>query len=361
MDDHIDRSPCDSIESTNGMKETPTETPDNVTVHQQDDALRACEARFRSLYEHAPLGIVLINAQGTILQSNPALQEILGYSDEELRRLSFADVTHPDDLAAELVLHEQVLAGQRDAFRLNKRYIHKDGRIVWGHLAAAVTRHPDGTPASMIGMLLDVTGQRQAVPPLHQSEERFRVLMEQVTDLVSIVDRAGHYTYVSPSYQTVLGYEPAHLLGRPFFELLHPDDRSSLEAQWPHWLQHASEPGRYEIRVRHADGSWRWLDAQVHPALDEPAIGGLIATARDITERKRGEAELRHLELHDALTGLPNRTLLQERLEQCMLNAKREHTQFALLLLDLNRFSEVNEAIGHGQGDLLLQRLAGRC
>ncbi len=126
---------------------------------------------------------------------------------------------------------------------------------------------------------------------------------------------------------------------------------------------------RAETRARHTDGSWRWMEHSVRAAFDDPVIKGIITNARDVTERKNMEEALCHQALHDPLTGLPNRTLLRDRLDQALLTVARRlpdaaspanRGTVALLLLDLDRFKEVNDTFGHQYGDLLLRQVAGR-
>jgi len=126
---------------------------------------------------------------------------------------------------------------------------------------------------------------------------------------------------------------------------------------------------RAETRARHTDGSWRWMEHSVRAAFDDPVIKGIITNARNVTERKNMEEALRHQALHDPLTGLPNRTLLRDRLDQALLTVARRPPDaaspanrgtVALLLLDLDRFKEVNDTFGHQYGDLLLRQVAGR-
>ena len=202
--------------------------------------------------------------------------------------------------------------------------------------------------------------RRASEESYRRSEELFRALLENATDLVSIVDARGIFQYVSPSFGTILGHDPASMIGQPLFPYFHPDDLAAVRERWASRLTNNVRLTRSEARLRHADGSWRWVENLVRVALDDPAINGIISNARDITDRKRAEADLQHQALHDTLTGLPNRSLLKDRLEQALLQARREKKPVALLLLDMDRFKEINDTLGHHHGDVLLQQVAER-
>ena len=132
---------------------------------------------------------------------------------------------------------------------------------------------------------------RQAHDALRASEERFRALSEHASDLVGILDADGTYRYASPSHRRILGYAPAEVQGRTIFELMHPDDVPHTQAAFAALLQSPGAMEAAEFRMRHADGSWRMLEGIGTNRLHDPAVRGIIANARDVTERKRAEAE----------------------------------------------------------------------
>ncbi len=198
---------------------------------------------------------------------------------------------------------------------------------------------------------------------LRASEERFRTVVQSASDIVGIIGADG-LRYVSPAIETVLGYAPEDFEGLRA-GIVHPDDISRVIAalaevrQQPHGAALA-----LHYRARHADGSWREMETAATNLLANPAIGGVLITSRDVTDRTRLEAELRHQAFHDALTGLPNRALLTERLDHALARARRRTgTSLTLLFLDLDDFKVINDSVGHTAGDELLvevgKRLAG--
>jgi len=157
-----------------------------------------------------------------------------------------------------------------------------------------------------------------------------------------------------------LGRTVRELKDRSPFTYMHVDDISLVQARLLILSQTPGAVDTLEIRIQHADGSWRTLEAIGVNRLDDPVIRGIIVNSRDITERVQLEAALQRQALYDGLTGLPNRTLLEDRLRHALLAAKRESHPLALLLLDLDQFKDVNDTLGHQSGDLLLQQIGKR-
>ncbi len=135
-------------------------------------ALRQSEARFRAIFSDAAVGIVLANLEGCLVESNPAIGRMLGYSRDELRSVAFTEVTHPDDVSADWGLFAELVAGRRDAYQMEKRYLCKDGRVVWGNLTVSLVRDDRGTPQFTIGMVEDITERKRMAAGLIDAQRR---------------------------------------------------------------------------------------------------------------------------------------------------------------------------------------------
>ncbi|WP_213450158.1 putative bifunctional diguanylate cyclase/phosphodiesterase [Rhizomonospora bruguierae] len=193
---------------------------------------------------------------------------------------------------------------------------------------------------------------------LRVREHRFRSLVQNSTDVTTIADARGFLTYVSPSIVTVLGYEPAELAGRHGSRLVHPEDRSTAY-RW--YAGIAERPGAttcYQVRVAHADGTWRWMEITSANLLHERGVAGVVSNARDVTQARQFQQRLTHQASHDALTGLANRALFAERLAAAL--AVPGSARPAVILIDLNDFKKVNDGLGHAAGDGLLVAVARR-
>jgi len=262
--------------------------------------LRASRELFQTAFEHAPIGMALVALDGGWLDVNAALSALVGYSRAELLGRTFQEITHPDDLDADLAHARQLLAGEIPSYQFEKRYIHRDGHPVWGLLTGSLLRDEAGEPLHFIAQIQDITARREAEAALARSEALYRSLTENAHDMVTILDGEGAIAYDSPALETVLGYGHREWIGRPVLERVHPDDRERVEGFLRETLARPGENIPFERRARRADGSWRWLDGVGRNLLGDPAVRGIVTNSRDVTDRvevrSRLEAYARELE-----------------------------------------------------------------
>jgi diguanylate cyclase (GGDEF)-like protein/PAS domain S-box-containing protein len=200
---------------------------------------------------------------------------------------------------------------------------------------------------------------RRAEEALRNSERRFRALIENSSDIITVIDAGGRILYESPSAERLLGHAAGALIGMALTDHIHPDDRHAVMTAID-LSSRAAGPVVAEFRMREK-GEWRSLEASVSNLLDNVEVRGIVLNSRDITGRKRDEEMIRHLAYFDALTGLPNRRLFDDRLAKALAHSRRRGARgLAILLLDLDRFQTVNDTLGHGAGDQLLRDAAAR-
>ncbi|HEX8771299.1 MAG TPA: diguanylate cyclase, partial [Acidimicrobiales bacterium] len=195
------------------------------------------------------------------------------------------------------------------------------------------------------------------------TEARFRSLAQNSSDVITIVDVDGTIVYQSSSVERVFGLHPKELLRRPLKDWVHPDDMGEVVAA----MARAGNDGRdgavrslVECRLRHGDGSWRYVETALNDLLDDPSVNGIVLNSRDVSERHLLEQEIRERALHDSLTGLANRGLFTDRLAQALKRAERQPSTNAVVYLDLDGFKAINDTQGHAAGDLVLKGVARR-
>ncbi len=202
---------------------------------------------------------------------------------------------------------------------------------------------------------------RRANDALRDSEERFRSLVETTSDCIWEVDARGVYTYASPKIRDLLGYAPEEVLGKTPFDFMPPDEAARLGRQFAEIAAAQKSFERLENVSLHKDGHQVVLETSGVPILDgEGRLAGYRGVDRDVTERIQTEEELHRATHHDALTGLPNRVLLFDRLQQSLIDAKRRNRVVAVLWLDVDNFKNVNDSLGIENGDRIIRAMGER-
>ncbi len=449
-----------------------------------EEVLRESEERFSSAFEHAAIGMALVAPDGRWLKVNRALCESVGYTTEELLGRTFQDITHPDDLQADLGVLRQMLTGELRTHQMEKRYFHKQGHVVWVLLTVSLVRTAAGQPLYFIAQIQDITDRKR-------NEERLRLqstALEAAANAVVITERDGSILWTNPAFSSLYGYSAEEVVGancrlvksglqdklfyrqlwetistgkawrgeiinrrkdgtlipeemtitpvtsergeithyvainqditerkndenalrqaeekyRSIFEdavvgifqatpegrLLNTNrafarmhgydspeeiiDKSFEKGRpliirpeqfedWSRQLQQHGVMRSSEVEVQCKDGSRKWVLVNLRAVRDHD--GKIVfheGTVEDITERKLAQEQVDYLAYYDALTGLPNRMMLHERLNSALSAAARRGSRVAVLFLDLDRFKIINDSLGHSFGDLLLQQVASR-
>ncbi|MBA3872450.1 MAG: PAS domain S-box protein [Anaerolineae bacterium] len=256
------------------------------------------EERFRQYFELPLIGMALTSPDKGWIQVNDKLCEMLGYSRDELTQKTWIELTYPDDLAPDLEQFEQVLAGELDGYSIDKRYIRKDGQLIFTTVTIRAVRHADGRLNYMVGLMQDITDRKRAEATLRESEARYRLLAENITDVVMRSNAESEYIYVSASVHAVLGYEPEELLNQPAANYIHPDDLTAKAQATTAAIEQNPLSINLIVRFRHKQGHYIWLETIGRAIRSEKTgeIEGFISSSRDISDRKQAEEALRESE-----------------------------------------------------------------
>jgi diguanylate cyclase (GGDEF)-like protein/PAS domain S-box-containing protein len=495
--------------------------------HRAVEAERESEMRFRTLFEQAQAGMSFVALDGKLISVNPAFCELLDYTEAELRSLSIFDITHSEDVPKTQEVLRAMMAGEAPGFRFDKRFIRKNGQLVWADVNVRLVRDQAGKPLHFQTVILDIgdhkwnevlqaarfsvtqalvtspgwdmaaphvleglcetldwelaeywevdplresmtfvtawkrpgrdTSAYEATAPLasfrrgeglagqvwetgapvsmadlatdesprsvaavaaglrgivgfpvrsgrrvvgmislhswaqrelseglvavmndvgsqigefverkraevalQDSEKRMRSVLDNVSDGLATIDQSGVIESANPAVVKLFGYLESELVGQPADILIATTHRSGFINYLQHRLtQDIPVSGAHETMGKRKTGSLFPLEFVVS-SMQVGARHLFVATMRDISERKAHTDALEYQALHDALTGLPNRSLFGDRLRQALLGARRNQNMFGVLLLDLDRFKDINDALGHDRGDSLLQEVTAR-
>ncbi|HVS68793.1 MAG TPA: EAL domain-containing protein, partial [Mycobacteriales bacterium] len=254
------------------------------------------------------------------------------------------------------VVHRRIVRPTRQLRDAMRRL--SDTNLEVGTLPYDVGRVPESGPRELAQL---GAAFNQMADARVRSEARFASLVRHGSDLVFVVGADDRLSYVTPSVQALLGATTADLMGAVFQELVHPDDRPVLRAELDRARSRPASVSSSRFEFRLAVGPHcREVEARVQNLLTDPTVNGIVVTCHDITDRKHAEQQLAHAAMHDALTGLPNRALVLDRLENLLARAGRTGATEAVLFLDLDRFKLINDSSGHTVGDKLLIQVANR-
>ena len=258
--------------------------------------------------------------------------EFTGRTPEQELAHGWRDGVHPDDRDRVGTYLDDAF-DRRTAYELDYRLRRADGEYRWVVDTGVPRYETTGEFAGYVGSCVDVSDRIDAESLRRMGDDRFQALARHTFDLVSIYDAHGRFTYASPSHERVLGYHPDELLGGSPLEQLHPDDKESVAQAFAEQLANASAPRAVEHRLRHKNGSWRWVDSVAVDLRDDPAVRGILVNARDVTDRRH--AELLALDQAKVLELVARGAPLNEALDAVVRMVERwlpgAHTSVAII------------------------------
>jgi PAS domain S-box-containing protein len=300
------------------------------------------------------VGLGYTDLGGRFAHANRKLCELLGYTADELRSLTTSQLTHPDDRDQQERLNRELLSGKHNSFSSESRYFRKDGELLWiRRTATLLDGSPDGEPGLV--QVFEYVAERREL------EERFRATFEHasVGIMHSSLDR--QILAVNRKFCDMVGYTAEELQLGSVRRVHHPDDSDADQSLEKQLVAGRIDSFAFEKRYIRKDGSVFWANRTVSLVRDEMGRPKyFIRVIDDISARKDAEKRLIYLAQHDALTDLPNRTLIREHLTAALGRSARHDRQLAVLFVDLDGFKLANDTHGHEAGDTLLKVAAKR-
>ena len=335
---------------------------DITARHALELKLRESEQRFFGAFQHAPIGMALVTTEGHMLRVNAALCEMLGYSEQQLLTRALPDLTHIDDLPASRELSRSLKEGRRETYQLEKRYIHRDGHVVYVLLSVSLVHSISGQHHA-IAQILDISQRKAYEEALFRERELAEVTLRSIGDAVITTDLQHCVTSLNPIAEAMTGWSQSEAVGQPMSEVFRLIDSRTREPLHSPLLDAIARDAIVELKgnavLLHRNGFETPIEdsaASIHDHAGS-VIGGVLVF-HDVSETRALALKMAHLAQHDTLTGLPNRSLLQSRLEQVLAAAVRRHDEAALLHIDIDHFKQINDALGHTAGDELLRSFA---
>jgi diguanylate cyclase (GGDEF)-like protein/PAS domain S-box-containing protein len=329
-------------------------------IAKKNIRLQKIEYHYHSLIENNNDAVWFSSKTGEIQHANKVCFDMLGVSsDTEMLELkaSVMRALEPKELGKINKYIELVMKGNSQEFELY--FYQKNGNCIDLNLKAVPVKI-DGEIQGYYGIAKDVTKQKQLEKELRESEKRYKFIAKNAKDLIQIITKDRKVVYASPSYRTILGFTPKEIIKRNVTNDIHPDDLYAVKQKFNQIMAtHETQVG--EFRRRHKRGHWVWLETIATPVLDDYGnLNEIVMESRDITERKCYREELQQLAFHDALTNVANRRLFTESVEESLKESRFYGQTGSIMYLDLDKFKQINDTMGHDVGDELLKEFTER-
>ena len=327
--------------------------------------LATAEERLRLTFEAATIGMGLAGTDGSFIRANPALCEFLGRTEAELRTIGFQHVTHPDDLQRDLKHFNEMLDGTRNAYQVEKRYVHADGHSKWALLSSSLVRDSNQEPLHFLFQVHDIDARKTAEYESDRATAMFRAAFDDSGIGMALVhlDGAmkGSLIEANSAFEAITGTSTSAPGTRMLSHVLATTDADRISGHLDSISNADATTQHDELRITRTDGTNGWIRLVAAPVQDTGARARLaVIQIEDITDQRLAQERIAHIAVHDALTGLPNRLLITDRIQTAQQRSERTMNHVGVLFVDLDKFKGINDSFGHDAGDQLLCEIAER-
>jgi len=327
-----------------------------------EQALRTSEARLRQMIASTLDAVITIDRGMHVIEWNRQAEETFGIAAREAVGAALLESLFE---RGDIEIFQYVLSRYRrgrPSRMIRRRYETIARRANGEEFPAEVMLAPAGSGKDLTftAFIRDISERRKSQQALEQREKRFRTIVEKSWSGVVLLDANLNFAFAGSSTEHLIGYDEQELIGRSFFDFIHPRDLIAARGVFTNVLGSPNHEANGELRFRHKDGSWVWLEGFSQNLLEEPSVGAIVVNYRDVSQRKETEKQLEYRAYYDSLTGLPNRLLFRDRLVNSLAHAQRNRVGLAVMYLDVDHFKLVNDGLGHSFGDMLLADVARR-
>ncbi|MEC5424162.1 PAS domain S-box protein [Virgibacillus sp. C22-A2] len=326
-------------------------------IKKSKDILLENKQKYQSLYDYNLDAIITIDLNGNITATNLAAESISQFSSAEVTGTSFKSYVIPEHI--ELVNERFQLAAGGTSQQLRMAITNKSGNKM-NIIAKFTPIITNNKVTGIYGIYKDITEQENTLRQLKESEELFRIIAENASDLITLLDKRGQIIYVSPSYKDILGFDNEEYENKHFLHNVYKDDQEMINDGISTAVKDR-KPCKLKFRQLNNAGDWIWSELTGTPVYDElNNFNHMVVLTRDITFQKEYEARLRYVAMHDALTGLPNRRFFNEQITKAVDSFNDKKDGLAVLMIDIDYFKTINDTFGHDIGDLVIEEFGKR-
>lgn len=330
------------------LRSTASIVGEAITRARTEVALRKSETRLRQMIATTLDAVITVDTAQRVIEWNYQAENTFGFAARDI-----VGSPYPMSLLADGPVH--LLPQGRLLETVARR---ANGEELPVEVTVASTGSIDDV--TYTAFIRDISERKRAQRELEKREKRFRTIVEKSWSGVVLLDGELRFSFTGSSTHHLIGYEEDELVGRTFFDFVHPRDVEQARSVFSQILASPNHEAHGELRFRKKDGTFVWLEGFSQNLLHEPSVGAIVLNYRDVSQRKETEKQLEYRAYYDSLSGLPNRLLFRDRLVHSLAHAKRNKVGVAVMYLDIDHFKLVNDALGHSFGDRLLAEVARR-